>query len=144
MEFNLHTDLHVYRFAILQGRLKTPLLHGLKCLGIEAQAETANYFYVPRASRSVDNEPKNARALFLGPACLFCVVGIGRGDCLRRRDSATNFVDSPTDAAAATCPNPSSVANADPAARASTDEGGAAGITTEAEVPRFTILFSAK
>src|SRR5262249_9152713 len=42
VKLDFHADLHIHRLAILQSGIELPLLHGLQCLRVQAEAEAVH------------------------------------------------------------------------------------------------------
>src|SRR5580693_6979230 len=99
MELDFHGDLYVHRPAVFERRLKAPLSHSLDRFLVEPEAQAPNYTKVPRMSCGVHDQPEDTSPLLVGSARLFGIAGIGRRERLRRRNTATNFVNTAADAA---------------------------------------------
>src|SRR6202020_424463 len=108
-----YTDLHIYRVAIFHGWFESPLPHGVNSFCIQAIAQAANHFNVPRMASGVDNEPKDASSLRFALPCRFGVLRIRGIQRFGRGDSVANVVDTAANSAAGAGANAGSVANAD-------------------------------
>src|ERR1700689_474887 len=77
-KFDLDTDLHINRPAVLGGRLKAPLHHGVDGFSVQPMSQSMNHTDVARMPLVIDDQPEHAGSLGLGGAGFFGVYGIRR------------------------------------------------------------------
>src|SRR4051812_38266249 len=118
MERDLDSCVRRDRFAIFRSRIELPGLHRLDGFFIQAKADTAGHFDVPRNAVSTNDQAKNHGALILGLAGFFRILWIGRVGSLGSADASADTEDTVADAAATAFPNPWSRTDANTTAAA--------------------------
>src|SRR3954470_14846679 len=90
MECDFDSCVRRDRFAIFRSRIELPGLHRLDGFFIQAEADTAGHFDVPRNAVSTNDQAKNHGALILGLAGFFRILRIGRVGSLGSADASAD------------------------------------------------------